>query len=509
MNNFKVLFHLDSLVEKVKTFFLKNIQLSGIILIVLISMPLFWHLGKLPIRLWDESRNVANALEMTNNNDYIVTHFKGEPDMWNTKPPLLIWLQVISMKIFGFSEVAVRLPSALAAFFTILMLFIFGKRFLKSEWLGFSAAMILVTSSGFVNIHISRTGDYDALLILFTTLSLVSFYVFSEGNKTKYLYAFFIFTAMAVLTKSISGLLFLPGILIYSIFTKQTIPLLRNRHFYFGLSAFLFIVVGYYWLREINNPGFLEAVQENEIGGRYLTEIESHKGPFWFYYTNLISTSFHSWYLLLPCGFLAGIYSAEKRIRRLTLYLLILIVTFFLIISSAKTKIYWYDAPAFPLYSLLVAIFFQQVIYFLNNLDIRKQNLKKNIIPYLFIFMILITPYQNIVNTTYLPVEAEDAVEYYEISYFLRDAKKGKFDLNNHQLLYSGYDAPTKLYIRALQEKGVNINYGEMNQLCENSLVIVCQDNVRQFVEEHYKCEITSSRKNVLIYRIYGPKSDS
>ncbi|UOQ78563.1 hypothetical protein MUN84_08455 [Hymenobacter sp. 5516J-16] len=64
-----------------------------------------------PIYLWDESRVAVNAAEMALNNNWLVAHFEGQPDLWNTKPPLLLWLQVLSIKLFGFNEVAIRLPT--------------------------------------------------------------------------------------------------------------------------------------------------------------------------------------------------------------------------------------------------------------------------------------------------------------------------------------------------------------------------------------------------------------
>src|SRR5688572_23065002 len=93
-----------------------------ILLALLIYMPVFGNLNTLPIREWDEARIAINACEMYHDGDFIVTHFEEEPDMWNTKPPLLIWLQVFLMKTIGINELAVRLPSAFAAFFTCLAL---------------------------------------------------------------------------------------------------------------------------------------------------------------------------------------------------------------------------------------------------------------------------------------------------------------------------------------------------------------------------------------------------
>lgn len=157
---------------------MKNIEpyIKYIILAALMYMPIFGHLDALPIRIWDEARLAMNAYEMLKDGDFIVTHFDGSPDMWNTKPPMLIWFQVFFMKIVGANELAVRLPSAIAAFFTCIVLLIFSLRYLKNSWIGFIAVFVLITSHGYINLHATRTGDYDALLTLFTTSSGLFFF---------------------------------------------------------------------------------------------------------------------------------------------------------------------------------------------------------------------------------------------------------------------------------------------------------------------------------------------
>ena len=91
----------------------------AIIILILASVPLFKDLGKDSLRMWDESRLAINAYEMYYNHQWLTTYFGGQPDLWNTKPPLMIWMQVISMKIFGINEFALRFPSALAAYFSL------------------------------------------------------------------------------------------------------------------------------------------------------------------------------------------------------------------------------------------------------------------------------------------------------------------------------------------------------------------------------------------------------
>lgn len=477
-----------------------------VILISLMYMPIFGFLDTIPIRIWDEARQAINAYEMYENGDFIVTHFGGEPDMWNTKPPLLIWIQVAFMHIFGINDLAIRLPSAIAAFFTCLSLMVLSIKYLKTFWFGFISILVLITSHGYINVHASRTGDYDALLTLFTTLSCLAFFAFSESNKNKYLHLFFIFTALAVLTKSVAGLMFLPAILIFSIIQKQFIPLLKNRNFYIGLIYSLIFVIGYYLLREINNNGYISAVQKNELGGRYLDVIENHKQGFWFYYNNFINFQLSGWYLLIPCGLITGLLIKDKRINRMTLFLFIIVATFFLIISLAQTKLEWYDLPLYPFLAILATIFIYYVFQLLHNLKWVTHNLAKNIIPFIFLFLICFIPYKKIIEKTYKPKEYDWDKEFYEMGYYLKDGIKGKYNLNNHYFLYDGYNAHYLFYIKILNKNGVQISLKDWEKLEENDVVIACQSNVKQFVEEHYVYDEITKHESIKTYKIYGRK---
>ena len=80
----------------------------------------FYHLNELPIIQWDESRLAVNAAEMYHSGNFLSTTYEYKPDYYNTKPPLMIWLQVLSASVFGMNELAIRFPSAVAGLFCIL-----------------------------------------------------------------------------------------------------------------------------------------------------------------------------------------------------------------------------------------------------------------------------------------------------------------------------------------------------------------------------------------------------
>jgi 4-amino-4-deoxy-L-arabinose transferase-like glycosyltransferase len=475
-----------------------------LLLAALLYIPVFGYLNSLTIRIWDEARLAVNAFEMLKNGNYIVTYYDGSPDMWNTKPPLMIWMQVLSMKAFGINELAIRIPSALAAFFTCIVLLIFSKKYLKNYTIGIIAVFVLITSEGYIQMHGTRTGDYDSLLTLFTTLSALLLFSYYEQKNTKHLYLFFLFLALGVLTKSVTGLLFLPAYIIYTLIQRELLLLLKNKHFYFGLFSFITIVFGYYLLRETYNPGYIDAVKKNELGGRYLEVLENHKHSFWYYYTNLLEFRFAYWFLLIPCGMLTGFFIKDQKIKKLSIYLTLLVITFFLIISTAQTKLAWYDIPLYPLLALIVSMFLYFIVEVLSRLSVINSYMTKNISPYLFLFFVGVKPYQQILNTCYKPTENSVDYEFYEIGYYLRDGLKGKVDLNKQFLLYDGYYAQNLFYINSLQEKGVHVNFKNWENLDNNDVVFAYQNHVKEFVEKNYSVEILNQVKNVVTYKIHG-----
>src|SRR5690606_5022387 len=86
-----------------------------VLLLVVFYFTIFYRLDAKILREWDEARNAMNAVEMIENSNPIIRYYEGVPDMWEVKPPLLTWFQVITLTVFGKNELGVRLPSAIAA----------------------------------------------------------------------------------------------------------------------------------------------------------------------------------------------------------------------------------------------------------------------------------------------------------------------------------------------------------------------------------------------------------
>jgi len=317
------------------------------VLLALSWFVLFFQLDAFPIRLWDESRLAVNAVEMLQDHDYMSTHYGHAPEHWNTKPPLMIWSQVFWMKLLGPTELAVRLPSALSVLFMVLLVYVYFYRSRGEIYTGLFSGIILLTNHGIIETHISRTGDYDAMLCLWMLLYLFCFYRYAEAGKEarKYLLLGALFLFLAFMTKSIAAFIPMPAVACYFVLRGRLKMIFTEPYFY--LSALLLIagVVSYYFFREQHDPGYVKAALENDALGRFKGNITDnvHKGDKLTYLT-YFAEQFAYWIYFIPLA-LIMIPQLEKSKRNLMLYLLAVVVSSLFFLSQSQTKMPWYIAP--------------------------------------------------------------------------------------------------------------------------------------------------------------------
>ena len=476
------------------------------ILLILLYFTFFSHLTKQPLRLWDETRLAFNAYEMSIDRDMIVTKYDHKPDMWNLKPPLLVWCQSILMKIFGPYELAVRLPSAICGFLVSIMVFIFSWKYFNRFWLGFIAAVIIPTCRGYMDAHGARSGDYDSMLTFFTVFYSLCFFLFFNKGKWKYLYASFLGLTLAVMTKGVAGLLFIPAIIIAAFYFKKVKTIITSRHFYFSLLFFLVIVCGYYLLREHYNPGYWQCVVDNELGGRYLKTIEGHEGGFWTYFENIHLWHFAYWALCIPCGIITGIFDTDKNFRSFIWYITGIVLLFLLILSISETKIEWYIYPIVPLLSLLIATFIYYVFTLFEKIEI-SGILKYKILPFVFLVFVIYRPYREVFMVTYLAPEKEWDWEKYRMSYYLRDIAKGKILLNEPlNIVFDGIAFHLDYYVMLANRNGKKVFMRPKEDLGNGELVMCSQMDLDRYLIEHYNLEKIEQFKYLVIYRVTGRK---
>jgi 4-amino-4-deoxy-L-arabinose transferase-like glycosyltransferase len=430
-----------------------------------LSVPLWLKIDQLPIRLWDESRNAVNAIEMHETGDLIVRSFNHEPETYNLKPPLLTWLQSFFISMVGINELAIRLPSLLASLGTLFLVYLFVYGETKKHLYGLFGAAITATSAGFYGEHVGRFGDHDALLVFFSTLLVYAFWRYTLSEKSKWIYLAAAAVCLGVLVKSISILLFLPALLLYLLYTKKLFVLLKNPHFYVALASALLPIVGYYLFREYKQPGFWSLVWNDELFPRYFNKsknLEFSQESFWYYFI-LLKKQFTYWLFFTPL-ILGGFWFSKNK--SVFVYL-ILIAGSFLLILSKGTKNFWYDAPLFPLLAMLLAL---SVFVLFNRF------IKTNIWQTVLIVAVVILPYKKAYETVLNTHEQYYDWETYGISYYLKSNELSKnINSNTSVLLDNVYGfEPHLYYVKKLKlERGIELERKRLHQIKANDTLLI------------------------------------
>jgi 4-amino-4-deoxy-L-arabinose transferase-like glycosyltransferase len=476
------------------------------IFIIAISFPLFSHLDSAPLHEWDEGRLANNALEMCHSRNWLVTTYNGHTDLYNVKPPFVIWLQALALKILGINELAIRVPSAVAALLTSLLIILFFTKKYKTPLLGCICAGVLITTQGYVTVHGTRTGDYDAVLTLLTASALLSWFLFLEEENQKYLYSTFVLFTLAVLTKDIEALLFVPSLLVYTLYKKKLLTVAGNRHFYFCLLVFVSTIAVYYALREHFDRGFIQVVIQNEATGRYKAadDIVGNKinNP-WWYLEFLAGSLFHEWYLLVIPGVICGFASKHTWLRNITIYCVLLITGYLIIISNAGTKLTWYLMPLYPFLSFLAGIFIYSLFSFLTHLTFLKSALRVNPFPYVFIFLVFIIPYKNIIAYAINDrVCSELTDENKDFIAVLKNSLHQKLNIGDCLLFGTSPQQNINWYYQAFAYKNRPLRLVDINGLKPGIKVVAYLDESKNYIEKNYYAITVYQYGKVKIYKL-------
>ena len=311
------------------------------------------------LQIWDESRIMNNALELAASKTWIVTTYNGLPDHWYTKPPLYPWIVTVLLDLRVPPVPALRLPSLVAALLSVLEIYFFSTVFLRRPFVGIIGALFLMCSTTFFAPHVALTGDLDGLLSLLELTYVLAFWAFLEnmaGATTRWLLLSCISLTLAIMTKGIAGIMFLPGLFVFILLRPDRLKVLSNWRVWLGLLAAVLVPLAYYIYRNQLDPGYLHAVVVNEIE-RFGVTTEGHgSGPL-FYITQMVM-GFEPgiWAVIFGCLVVRRGVERDERSRSAALLCGVVALVFLLALTKSKTKVFYYHAPVLPLLSLFGAL---------------------------------------------------------------------------------------------------------------------------------------------------------
>jgi hypothetical protein len=150
----------------------------------------------------DEAVYSHSAIQMAEHGDWLTPMFLDRFALY--KPPLLYWTSALSMKMLGVNPFSIRLPSLLAGALLLTLVF----RWALQSW-GFIAACgsALLLGSSHLFHTMARLNLTDALLTLCFAGAAACLYRDPDLASRRAFFGFAIFTAAAILTKGVAGVM--------------------------------------------------------------------------------------------------------------------------------------------------------------------------------------------------------------------------------------------------------------------------------------------------------------
>ena len=159
------------------------------------------------------------------------------------KPPLALWVQVASAKLFGFQPLSLLLPEAIAGVLAVAVLYVILARRLGAA-AAFAGALGLAVFPSFV--AVSRENGVDPLLILLMVMACGAGLRASETGRWRTLLWCGALVGLAFNTKTLAAYLVVPGIaLAYAVCAPGSLPRRAGQLAVAGLVA---LALSFAWI---------------------------------------------------------------------------------------------------------------------------------------------------------------------------------------------------------------------------------------------------------------------
>jgi 4-amino-4-deoxy-L-arabinose transferase-like glycosyltransferase len=318
----------------------------------------FYGLGQFGLIGADEPRYAQVAREMLERHDWITPVLGGRP--WLEKPPLYYWQAMVAYSIFGVSDWAARLPSALDATFLVLAVYFFLRRFRPG--LELDGALIAASGAGIVGY--AHAASMDMALATAFTAGMLAWWAWLETENKIYLAVFYGAIALGTLAKGpVAPFLAIVVIVSYAATVREFRPALKT--FWLpGILLFCAIALPWYFAVQLRNPEFFREFIVQHNLGRFSKNLYHHTEPSW-YYLPVTALALLPWTVFTIAAFLQSVrkwWDARKTTGapetdseyRLSLFASCWFLVPVIFFSVSQSKLPGYILPAIPAGALLL-----------------------------------------------------------------------------------------------------------------------------------------------------------
>ncbi|MFA6357917.1 MAG: glycosyltransferase family 39 protein [Candidatus Omnitrophota bacterium] len=322
-----------------------------ILLIILSYFCFMFGNGLLSLTIPDEVFYTQTAKEMVQLHSWMTPYLFGQPQF--EKPILLYWFLRIAFMIFGLTSFAARFFPALLGMVGVVATYLLGVCGFKNKKKAFISAVILMTSGLYIGL--ARTVFTDLIFSVFILLSLLSFYWGYSFRNRKSLgtLLFFVFSALAVLSKGPLGLAIPLLTIVTFLLIKKDIKFLFNQYFIWGLVLFSLVSFPWYSLMfKLYGNTFIREFFYNDHFRR-LIEAEHCSNDTWYFYPLSMVSCIFPWSVFLIISLFSLPNYLKLKDNSFYLFLICLITVVFMVFQSAHSKLVSYIFPLFPALGLL------------------------------------------------------------------------------------------------------------------------------------------------------------
>jgi 4-amino-4-deoxy-L-arabinose transferase-like glycosyltransferase len=307
-------------------------------LFLLAALLFFFALGNHQLQGSTEARVAGIAMEMHLDNDWVTPRLFGEPFL--EKPPLSVWIDAGAIRAFGGTPWAVRLASAFAGLFSVMLLYAMLRKLGRPKAIAWTAGMLLATMASYWS-NVRTVGE-DALLALGVTMALLAFF---QGHRHANLTNALLFAAgiaIATLSKGVLGLA-MPGVVIFAFLLAESLMDKRLKVSDWlrpGLLTLLGLVPLMIWLAVLylhnGTQALADVLLTNSVGRFSGSFVEAgHYEPFYYYLAKL-PQAFLPWNILVYLG----LWHFRKSLvaNRYLLFFTLWVLAQFVMLTLASSK---------------------------------------------------------------------------------------------------------------------------------------------------------------------------
>ncbi|MGZ4118879.1 MAG: ArnT family glycosyltransferase [Bacteroidia bacterium] len=331
------------------------------LIIVVAAIVLFVpFLGAVHLFDWDEINFAECAREMLVTHDYFSVKINFQP-FWE-KPPVFIWMQALSMTIFGINEFAARLPNAICGIVTLVVVFNIGRKLYDER---FGLLWSLAFAGSFLPHFYFKSGIIDPWFNLFIFSGIYYFILYSNDKNLRVLLLSALFIGLGVLTKGpVAALVFGLCFGVYWLFRRFQ-KVISTKHIIIYCLAVA--SVGGLWFLMLILTGNAAIIKEFFLYQVRLfnTQDAGHGGPFYYHWLVLLIGCFPLSIFALR-AFKRSSYDTPYQ-KHFKLWMMILFWVVLILFSIVRTKIVHYSSLCYFPLSFLGAY----AIYKLINEEIK------------------------------------------------------------------------------------------------------------------------------------------